>query len=214
MGFIVQPAMADHYGDGILRTESGRETYAPDGMEDIHYRLTSISNEPRARHVPIVTDYYGDGQAYQENIDNLSPRASSDARVRPERFSNLSGRTAARSRTSSFGKYSESSLGTKDLDDSYYFHTRRSGANSREFAPAGFTSGANEENFSREADVEKQLIKNQRQDEKKKEDKDPNLVEWNGPDDPGNPQNFPVKKKWIITCTLGIMVRLKGTMFV
>ena len=33
--------------------------------------------------------------------------------------------------------------------------------------------------------------------------KDPTLVEWDGPDDPENPQNFPVRKKWLITCLFG-----------
>jgi hypothetical protein len=29
--------------------------------------------------------------------------------------------------------------------------------------------------------------------------KDPNLVEWDGPNDPDNPQNFSPSKKWLIT---------------
>ncbi|KAE8349989.1 major facilitator superfamily domain-containing protein [Aspergillus coremiiformis] len=32
--------------------------------------------------------------------------------------------------------------------------------------------------------------------------KDPNLVEWDGPDDPENPQNMPKWKKWVLTMTL------------
>lgn len=32
--------------------------------------------------------------------------------------------------------------------------------------------------------------------------KDPNLVEWDGPDDPENPQNFPVARKWTMTMLL------------
>ncbi|OKL58194.1 hypothetical protein UA08_06654 [Talaromyces atroroseus] len=32
--------------------------------------------------------------------------------------------------------------------------------------------------------------------------KDPNLVEWDGPDDPENPQNLPVARKWAITMLL------------
>ncbi|KAL4988356.1 major facilitator superfamily domain-containing protein [Aspergillus falconensis] len=35
--------------------------------------------------------------------------------------------------------------------------------------------------------------------------KDPNLIEWNGPDDPENPQNMPHWRKWIITMTLSSM---------
>ncbi|KAH8705264.1 putative MFS multidrug transporter [Talaromyces proteolyticus] len=36
----------------------------------------------------------------------------------------------------------------------------------------------------------------------KAQGKDPNLVEWDGPDDPENPQNFSVAKKWVITMLL------------
>ncbi|KAF9892439.1 hypothetical protein FE257_001547 [Aspergillus nanangensis] len=35
--------------------------------------------------------------------------------------------------------------------------------------------------------------------------RDPNLVEWDGPDDPGNPQNMPKWRKWLITMTLSSM---------
>lgn len=33
--------------------------------------------------------------------------------------------------------------------------------------------------------------------------KDPNLVEWDGEDDPGNPQNWSGRRRWIITAALG-----------
>ncbi|KAL4916590.1 major facilitator superfamily domain-containing protein [Aspergillus aurantiobrunneus] len=36
-------------------------------------------------------------------------------------------------------------------------------------------------------------------------EKDPNLVEWDGPEDPKNPQNMPKTKKWIITMTMSSM---------
>ena len=35
--------------------------------------------------------------------------------------------------------------------------------------------------------------------------KDPHLVEFDGPDDPGNPQNFPKSKKWLITVVYSSM---------
>ncbi|PLB51231.1 putative MFS multidrug transporter [Aspergillus steynii IBT 23096] len=35
--------------------------------------------------------------------------------------------------------------------------------------------------------------------------KDPNLVEFDGPDDPENPQNMPYWKKWVLTMTLSSM---------
>ncbi|KAJ5366385.1 hypothetical protein N7541_000326 [Penicillium brevicompactum] len=37
------------------------------------------------------------------------------------------------------------------------------------------------------------------------EGKDPNLVEWDGPDDPENPQNFSSLRKWVITLTMSSM---------
>lgn len=35
------------------------------------------------------------------------------------------------------------------------------------------------------------------------EERDPNIVDWDGPDDPNNPQNWPAKKKWSIIAALG-----------
>lgn len=33
--------------------------------------------------------------------------------------------------------------------------------------------------------------------------RDPDIVDWDGPDDPNNPQNWPAKKKWSIIAALG-----------
>src|SRR4051794_35568984 len=41
--------------------------------------------------------------------------------------------------------------------------------------------------------------------EEKPTDKDPNLVEWDGPEDPEDPQNFTKLRKWVITLTLSSM---------
>jgi DHA1 family multidrug resistance protein-like MFS transporter len=35
--------------------------------------------------------------------------------------------------------------------------------------------------------------------------KDPNLIDWDGPDDPENPMNWSRSKKWITTTMLGIV---------
>ena len=46
--------------------------------------------------------------------------------------------------------------------------------------------------------------------------KDPNLVEFDGPDDPGNPQNFPKSKKWLITVvysSLTMWVQFSSSVF-
>jgi MFS transporter, DHA1 family, multidrug resistance protein len=40
---------------------------------------------------------------------------------------------------------------------------------------------------------------------KESKQKDPNLIEWDGPDDPENPMNWPTNKKWIVTIALGMM---------
>lgn len=37
------------------------------------------------------------------------------------------------------------------------------------------------------------------------QEQDPNIVDWDGPDDPNNPQNWPAKKKWSIVAALGLM---------
>ncbi|KAJ8610074.1 hypothetical protein MRB53_038801 [Persea americana] len=37
------------------------------------------------------------------------------------------------------------------------------------------------------------------------EEKDPNLVEWDGDDDPGNPFNWSRRRRWIITACVGLM---------
>lgn len=36
-------------------------------------------------------------------------------------------------------------------------------------------------------------------------EKDPNLVEWDGPDDPENPLNMPKWRKWVITLSMALM---------
>lgn len=35
------------------------------------------------------------------------------------------------------------------------------------------------------------------------QERDPNIVDWDGPDDPANPQNWPAGKKWGIIAALG-----------
>lgn len=41
-------------------------------------------------------------------------------------------------------------------------------------------------------------------DKKEEDEKDPNLVEWDGPDDPENPYNWSAKRRWIYTVLLGM----------
>ncbi|KAJ5312978.1 hypothetical protein PENANT_c018G03255 [Penicillium antarcticum] len=57
-------------------------------------------------------------------------------------------------------------------------------------------------NFSLDADLEKKQTPGELDEET---DRDPNLIEWDGPDDPENPQNFSACRKWLITVVLGLM---------
>lgn len=46
---------------------------------------------------------------------------------------------------------------------------------------------------------------NEKAKHKEKEKKDPNLIEWDGPNDPENPMNWAVSKKWRVTIAMGLM---------
>ncbi|KAH8703333.1 putative MFS multidrug transporter [Talaromyces proteolyticus] len=45
-------------------------------------------------------------------------------------------------------------------------------------------------------------------DEDTPETRDPNLVDWNGPDDPQNPMNWPLSRKLVITVTISVITLL------
>lgn len=64
------------------------------------------------------------------------------------------------------------------------------------------------ENNTSDDETEKDLEKGDAEGEKKKHEeppRDPNLIVWDGPNDPENPMNWPASKKWIVTITLGLM---------
>lgn len=61
-----------------------------------------------------------------------------------------------------------------------------------------------EENQLPHDDTDVESAQNQPVTEKPTE-KDPNLVEWSGPEDPENPQNFSRTRKWIITVFMSLM---------
>jgi hypothetical protein len=170
---LVAIIMAENYGDGIVRTASGRQTYAPDGLLTSNY------------HIPQYTEQQTQYQS---------------------RVASISGTTTAHSTRSSISGPS----GTNEDDD----QNQKLKIKAKTGLPAGFTAGSNEENFSSEADVEMQRErtnrssldeKNDEKDDGEKEEKDPNLVDWDGDDDPGNPMNFPSWKKWMITVVAGLM---------
>jgi len=113
-------------GTGIIRTESGRQTYAPDGI------ITS-SPDPRASDL---------------------------------------------SHTSTLNR------NEKDLKDD--------------------SSDAVEGQSNDNRDVEKQDPKGEKSGEGEDE-KDPNVVDWDGPDDPANPMNWSPFRKWTIAVCMGLM---------
>lgn len=62
-------------------------------------------------------------------------------------------------------------------------------------------------NNSSDEASEKDLERGDVEGQKKSEEpaKDPNLIVWDGPNDPENPMNWPASKKWIVTVSLGLM---------
>lgn len=66
------------------------------------------------------------------------------------------------------------------------------------------TGGELDKEAERELDLETGVGSRPAED-RKAPDKDPNLVEWDGPDDPENPQNFSRSRKWLITMILSTM---------
>jgi hypothetical protein len=56
-----------------------------------------------------------------------------------------------------------------------------------------------------EHDPEEEEREEEFRQQEKEAAKDPNLVEWDGPDDPENPMNWPSNKKLIVTCFLALL---------
>ncbi|KAI9718318.1 MAG: hypothetical protein M1828_006783 [Chrysothrix sp. TS-e1954] len=62
----------------------------------------------------------------------------------------------------------------------------------------------NSDASSDEHDVEKQpQVEKPTNNEKNEDEKDPNVVGWDGPNDPQNPQNWPRWRKWVYTALFG-----------
>ena len=74
---------------------------------------------------------------------------------------------------------------------------------SRHRNPAYTESWNSGENAER--DVEKEAAERENQRQEREEERDPDLVEWDGPDDPENPMNWPNSTKWTVTMALAFM---------
>lgn len=128
-------ASSNPLGSGIIRTESGRMTYAPDG-------IVSSSSSP--------------------NI----PRSSG-----------LS-------------------------------HSSTLNPNEKEHLKDDNSSGAIPGPSNEDRDIEKQSQNEKSKGEKNgddEEEKDPNVVDWDGDDDKTNPMNWNPKRKWTIAVCMGLM---------
>jgi len=100
-----------------------------------------------------------------------------------------------------------------DANDAGIAASGEDGVNNKSGGPDLEKSGREEQSQeqrgqNQEADLEKGQSQASN-DSDEKDEKDPNLVEWDGADDPGNPQNWPFMKKALATgalscCTLCI----------
>lgn len=91
-------------------------------------------------------------------------------------------------------------------------------------APTKPTESVKHSNTVLEKDIEKDIEKGPRPESLSSEDdanetpegSDPNIVFWDGPDDPQNPMNWPVKKRWgtvIIVSAITFLTPLASSMF-
>lgn len=193
--------MAEYYGDGLIRSSSGRITYAPDGL--------TTSNGEQKSHWPFLNTDPNEPSGFQ-HVSSEGEQIPRQERLNSE----LSGATTAHSRRSSATQArdekeqgyekEDKKEGQQDVNPINLDKTTSQDPTSRAGLPFGLTTGLNQNNYSAEADVEKQRIRNEKANDNG-EDKDPNLVEWSGPDDSANPMKWPTWKKWMITVTTGIM---------
>ncbi|OCK82986.1 MFS general substrate transporter [Lepidopterella palustris CBS 459.81] len=189
--------MADQPRNGITKTASGRTTYNPDGIAPPQNSFQS----PRANDrdiTPIIADLEKDDRSIADDNDSLAEDEDKDKDkelMRSTSSSTIATTPSARSRANHI-------ITPAGDDELALSHPRTPPHQHRQsgVTPLGVTAVVDEEEISRERDLEKQeSIKS------KSEQKDPYLVEWDGPDDPGNPMNWPRWKKWMITIVFGSM---------
>lgn len=70
------------------------------------------------------------------------------------------------------------------------------------------SSNSSEAGSPNDQDLEKATPVVTTTDEKPPDPTDPNVVDWDGPEDPQNPQNWPAKKKWTNVAVLSFMTLL------
>lgn len=94
-------------------------------------------------------------------------------------------------------------VGRNSLRSSLFTPNRNSGAISQRWSlilEEGI-GDPNRLNFSLDFSVADEIMKRASKEEKFI---DPNIVDWNGPDDPEKPSNWPLWRKWLITIFMGL----------
>lgn len=160
---------------GFTRNESGRSTYFPDGLSP------GIDRPPR------------------NSDQTLAP---SNAPASSDNFQDVD--LADDKSTRSTGSYDSSSSSSTTVTEP---PASRHASHRDTSAPLGpsrsrfsHVSRARSNNIEEMPDVEKE-----RSQEEEEAERDPNLIEWDGPDDPEDPMNFPRWRKWLITIVLGLV---------
>ncbi|KAK8202200.1 Citrinin biosynthesis cluster MFS transporter mrr1 [Zalaria obscura] len=125
-----------------------------------------------------------------------SPDAESDySQDRQPRYSTATTVQNSRSSLEKEGQKAEQ-------DDEYDQIMARNAAQSEGSTPFSEAHREDRQDTNADKDLEKQ---DSGGNEEGEDQKDPNLVDWDGPDDPENPQNWKPWKKWLYTFTLGFM---------
>lgn len=164
--------MADVCGLGVVRTESGRDTYTADGLSESefppHWPLADETaardgRQPRSQRTSLSGTTRGASQrSSQSTLGRLGEGIILDS-GREQQLGN------------------EQALKQEDLSQKTSHHDSKE----RDIQAASNFSGAGGEKSDADVDIEKQNLRNQQGFHEKDEMKDLTLVEWDGPDDPG-----------------------------
>lgn len=169
--------MTDKFAPGVLRTASDRTTYAPDGLIE---PSNAVKNRP-------TSGLTGHTIAVPPVLNDVQHPSSSAARSRHSSASTL------------HTHESEDPEKKAAIEDPADLHADDTIASNRR------QSDADDYQWKSERDIEKAEEPRDANVPKGEDEKDPTLVDWNGPDDPENPMNWPNWKKWLITIVLGMM---------
>jgi hypothetical protein len=207
--------MSTNYGSGITITPNGRKTYLPDGMPQPE-SSSSRAAEGHSRHIRLSTTSgitIPMGRLSNHSETTLYPAS------RPESISShyppvprsdyATSRLELRPssmwppRLDAPRHISNESLSSKytvrgELEDD---HESKADTRVGSLSTAGEQKGCQYEG----KDIEMQRMEPPGEEGKLEGKKDPNLIEWDGPNDPNNPMNFPRWRKWVITTMMGVM---------